>query len=106
MPKQWTDEEGGVSTQQETQHKVDQPRMFKVLLHNDDFTTKAFVVEVLMAVFSKSLDDATRIMWQAHENGTGLCGIYSFEVAETKVRVVTEAARENGFPLKLSVEEE
>ena len=62
--------------------------------------------KVLMGVFNKSMDEATRIMWQAHRNGTGLCGVYPLEVAETKVQVVTEAARENGFPLKLSLEEE
>jgi ATP-dependent Clp protease adaptor protein ClpS len=86
--------------------EVTEPPMYKVLVHNDDFTPKAFVVDVLMGVFNKSMDEATRIMWQAHQNGTGLCGIYPLEVAETKVRVVTEAARENGFPLKLSIEEE
>jgi ATP-dependent Clp protease adaptor protein ClpS len=86
--------------------EVTEPPMYRVLIHNDNFTTKAFVVEVLTAVFNQSTDEATRIMWQAHQNGTGLCGRYPFEVAETKVRVVTEAARENGFPLKLSVEED
>ena len=90
----------------EVRDETTEPPMYRVLIHNDDFTTKAFVVEVLMAVFNKSMDDAMRIMWQAHQNGTGVCGLYPFEVAETKVRVVTEAARENGFPLKLSVEEE
>jgi len=94
------------SEQTDVRDEVTEPPMYKVLIHNDDFTTKAFVIEVLMAVFGKSLDDATRIMWQAHQNGTGMCGVYPFEVAETKVRVVTEAARENGFPLKLSIEEE
>lgn len=90
----------------EARDQITEPPMYKVLIHNDDFTTKAFVVDVLIGVFNKSMDEAMRIMWQAHQNGTGLCGIYPLEVAETKVRMVTDAARENGFPLKLSVEEE
>ena len=90
----------------ELRDKVTEPSLYRVLIHNDDFTTKAFVVDVLMGVFNKSMDEATRIMWQAHRNGTGLCGVYPLEVAETKVQVVTEAARENGFPLRLSLEEE
>jgi ATP-dependent Clp protease adaptor protein ClpS len=90
----------------EVRDQITEPPMYKVLIHNDDFTTKAFVVDVLIGVFNKSMDEAMRIMWQAHQTGTGLCGIYPLEVAETKVRMVTDAARENGFPLKLSVEEE
>ena len=83
-----------------------EPSNYKVLLHNDDYTTKAFVVEVLIVVFNKSLEDATRLMWHIHKNGIGVCGIYPFEVAETKVARVKELARENGFPLKLTLEEE
>jgi ATP-dependent Clp protease adaptor protein ClpS len=90
----------------EIRDEVTEPPLYKVLIHNDDYTTKAFVVEVLMKVFSKSMDEAARIMWQTHENGTGLCGIYPFEVAETKVKLVTEAARDSGFPLKLTIEED
>ena len=88
------------------EEEVTEPPVYKVLLHNDDYTTKIFVVEILMAVFNKSQDDATRIMWHVHKNGVGVCGIYSLEVAETKILQVTELARENGFPLKLSLEEE
>ena len=83
-----------------------EPPNFKVLLHNDDYTTKAFVVEILLAIFNKSLEDATRLMWYVHRNGIGVCGIYPYEVAETKIAQVTELARENGFPLKLTLEEE
>jgi ATP-dependent Clp protease adaptor protein ClpS len=90
----------------ETDEEISEPPMYRVLIHNDDFTTKAFVVEILTSVFNKSIDEATRIMWQAHRNGTGLCGIYTLEVAETKVNLVTAAARENGFPLKLTLEED
>jgi len=86
--------------------EITEPPQYKVLIHNDDFTPKAFVVEILMKVFNKSMDEATGIMWLTHENGTGLCGIYPLEVAETKVNLVTEAARDSGFPLRLTIEEE
>jgi ATP-dependent Clp protease adaptor protein ClpS len=90
----------------EIDEEVTEPPLYKVLLHNDDFTTKAFVVEILMAIFSKSLEEATQLMWRVHKNGIGVCGVYTFEVAETKIKQVTTLARENGFPLKLSMEEE
>jgi ATP-dependent Clp protease adaptor protein ClpS len=88
------------------EEEITEPPMFKVLLYNDDYTTKLFVVDILMAVFYKSQDEATRLMWHIHKNGVGVCGIYPLEVAETKILQVTELARENGFPLKLSLEEE
>ena len=90
----------------EVRDQITEPPMYKVLIYNDDFTTKAFVVEILMVVFNKSMDEATQIMWSTHKNGTGLCGIYPVEVAETKINIVTEVARESGFPLRLSIEEE
>jgi ATP-dependent Clp protease adaptor protein ClpS len=83
-----------------------EPPNFKVLLHNDDYTPRAFVVEILLTVFNKSLEDATQLMWHVHKNGIGVCGMYPFEVAETKIARVTELARENGFPLKLTLEQE
>ena len=90
----------------EIDEEVSEPPMYKVLLHNDDFTTKEFVVSILVTVFNKSLDDATRLMWEIHKKGTGLCGVYPFEVAETKIGIVTATARENGFPLKSTMEPE
>ena len=83
-----------------------EPSNYNVILHNDDYTTKAFVVDVLMAVFNKSMADANRIMWLVHKNGIGVCGTYPLEVAETKVAQATNIARENGYPLKLTLEEE
>lgn len=80
------------------------PSLYKVLLHNDDYTTMEFVVEILMVFFHKSLEDATRIMLNVHHSGTGLCGIYPREIAETKVDAVTKHARANGFPLKTTME--
>lgn len=85
---------------------VKEPSMYKVLLHNDDYTTMEFVVEVLMFVFNKSADDATRIMLNVHKQGVGICGVYTYEVAETKVNTVEALAKENGFPLKCTMEEE
>ena len=86
--------------------EVAEPPNYKVLLHNDDFTTKMFVVQVLVTVFNKSEDEATSLMWHIHRNGTGVCGIYPYEIAETKVKTVTELAREFGFPLRTTMEPE
>jgi ATP-dependent Clp protease adaptor protein ClpS len=91
---------------EEIKEKITEPPMYKVLLHNDDYTTKVFVVEILTAVFSKSIEEATRIMWHVHRNGVGVCGIYPYELAETKTNIVTKIARENGFPLKITMEKE
>jgi len=81
------------------------PRLFKVLLHNDDYTTMEFVLEVLAGIFAKSPAEAFRIMMHVHENGLGACGTYPFEIAETKVAQVHEKARRQGFPLRASLEE-
>lgn len=87
-----------------TDHDIKEPPMFKVLLHNDDYTTMEFVVHVLMYVFHKPVEQATRIMMDVHKRGIGLCGIYVLDVAETKVETVTRLARENGHPLKCTME--
>ena len=91
---------------EEIEEKTTEPPMYNVLIHNDDYTTKAFVVEVLISVFNKSIDEATRLMWHVHRNGIGVCGVYPYEMAETKVSLATMAARENGFPLKTTMEKE
>ncbi len=83
-----------------------EPPMYKVFLLNDDYTTMDFVVEVLMFVFQKSLEEATQIMLNIHKRGMGLCGIFSFEIAETKVDTVHMLARERDFPLKCTMERE
>ena len=90
----------------EIDEEITEPPMYKVLLHNDDFTTKAFVVEILMGIFKKSMEEATRLMWHIHKNRVGVCGIYPLEVAETKTIQVAALARENGFPLKSTMEAE
>ncbi len=96
--------EGDVIT--ETRDDTTEPSMYRVLLLNDDYTTMEFVVEILMLVFSKSVEEATRIMLNVHRIGVGLCGIYTYEVAETKVDTVHALAKERGFPLKCSMEKE
>ncbi len=78
--------------------------MYKVLLHNDDYTTMDFVVMVLETVFGKDTDEATRIMLNVHNQGQGVAGIYTREIGETKVAVVHRMARKNQFPLKCSLE--
>ena len=98
---------GIVTTIQERdQTRVQQPPMYRVLLHNDDFTTKEFVVQILMAVFHKPMAEATAVMWQVHRNGLGVAGIFTREIAETKVVVTTSLAREAEFPLRVSMEPE
>jgi len=90
----------------EVKDDVREPPMYKVLLHNDDYTTMEFVVEVLMFIFNKSTEEAMGIMLNVHRKGIGICGVYTFEVSETKVNSVHSIARQNGFPLKCTMEKE
>jgi ATP-dependent Clp protease adaptor protein ClpS len=84
---------------------LDEPTQYKVLLHNDDYTTMDFVVEVLMGVFHKNVLQAEQIMVEIHKAGKGVCGIFSYEIAETKVHQVKELAKSSGFPLLATMEE-
>ena len=88
-----------------TRHKVKPPQSYKVLLHNDNYTTMEFVVYILETVFKKSLAEATEIMIHVHQNGVGVCGSYSFEVAETKVESVHGLAEQFEYPLQATMEE-
>lgn len=98
------DEQSGVATVRK--EKLQAPRKYKVVMHNDDYTTMEFVILVLQKYFSKSLPEAQAIMLEVHTRGFGICGIYTYEVAESKVAKVTKYARENGHPLKCSTEPE
>jgi ATP-dependent Clp protease adaptor protein ClpS len=89
----------------ESEKKLKPPRMFRVLLHNDDYTTMEFVVQILQRVFHRSFAEATQIMLHVHRNGIGVAGVYTREVAETKVAVVDAMARHYEYPLKCTMEE-
>ncbi len=95
-----------VVTETKQDQKLQKPRLYKVLLHNDNYTTRDFVVAVLRGVFHKSETDAVRVMMHVHYNGIGVAGVYTYEVAETKIRLVEQLAREHEFPLRLSMEPE
>ncbi len=85
---------------------LQEPKKYKVFLLNDDFSTMDFVIDVLVRVFRKSVDEATVIMMNIHNKGKELCGTYTYEIASTKVAQVKTMAREKGFPLKAVMEEE
>jgi ATP-dependent Clp protease adaptor protein ClpS len=97
------DHDIGVVT--ESERKVKLPPMYKVLLHNDDYTTMEFVVQVLQSVFHKTAADATQIMLHIHRSGLGVAGVYTQEIAETKVSTVEAMARQHEYPLKCTMEE-
>jgi ATP-dependent Clp protease adaptor protein ClpS len=91
-------------TKDESGQRTDEPPMYKVLLYNDDFTPKSFVVDILVHLFHKSTAEATELMWRVHNGKKGVAGIYPRQIAETKIAAATALARENGFPLKMSME--
>jgi ATP-dependent Clp protease adaptor protein ClpS len=95
--------EGGID--EDIQEIIKEPSMFKVILLNDDYTTMEFVIEVLMLIFAKSLEAAMEIMLNVHQQGSGVCGVYPHEIAETKAETVHSLARERGFPLRCALEE-
>jgi ATP-dependent Clp protease adaptor protein ClpS len=86
--------------------KTKKPSLYKVLLLNDDYTPMEFVVHVLERFFSKSREEATRIMLHVHRRGVGVCGVYTYEVAETKVTQVIDFARRHEHPLQCTLEKE
>jgi ATP-dependent Clp protease adaptor protein ClpS len=104
MPK------GDTNTQERIEEKVeektDTPRLYKVFLLNDDYTTMDFVVHVLEMVFNKPTLEATQIMLHVHHSGRGLCGVYTRDIAETKVETVHHLARQRRFPLRCLMERE
>ena len=85
--------------------RLEEPKMYRVVLLNDHYTTMDFVVTVLMDIFHKPASEATKIMLDVHKQGKGLCGIYAYDIAATKVAQVEKMAKENEFPLKCSLEE-
>lgn len=105
MTEKW-DNDDGVVTETRSEDRVARPRMYRVLMHNDDYTTREFVVDVLRSVFHHSEPEAVRIMMHVHYNGLGVAGVFTREVAETKIQTVEQLAREREYPLRLSMEPE
>ena len=93
--------EGDVKNDQE----IREPKMYRVILHNDDYSTMDFVIEVLISIFHKPAADATRIMLDVHKKGKGICGVYTYDIAATRVARVHQLAKKRESPLKCSLEE-
>ena len=97
--------ETGTITKQKDKIKIKKPKIYKVIMHNDDYTTMEFVIKVLVEVFNKNIIDAEKIMLDVHRKGKGVAGIYSYDIAVTKVSVAMSMAKNEGFPFKLTTEE-
>jgi ATP-dependent Clp protease adaptor protein ClpS len=104
MPDYEREHDEGVLT--ESEQELKKPSLYKVLLHNDDYTTMDFVVFVLQTIFHHTDQDALRIMLLVHQQGVGIAGVFTYEIAETKVAKVAQLAREHEFPLLCTMEEE
>jgi ATP-dependent Clp protease adaptor protein ClpS len=98
-------DDADVVTETRTERKLKKPKLYKVLLHNDDYTTMEFVVFILQSIFHRSETDAVQIMLHVHKNGIGVAGVYTYEIAETRVAQVEALARQHEFPLRCSLEE-
>lgn len=90
----------------ETTEEIDEPAMFKVILYNDDFTTKEFVVEILVIIFHKSEAEANNLMETVHKKGSAVVGVYTYDIACTRAQMTMNSARVNGFPLRCEVVQE
>ena len=101
---QYSNDEGGLDVE-EAKPKLKRPPLYKVVLLNDDFTPMEFVVMVLEKFFGMNRDKATHVMLQVHTKGKGVCGVYSREIAETKVEQVNDYSREHQHPLKCTMEQ-
>ena len=106
MPKRRPDEEGDTSVVTEQKSRTEKPRLFRVILHNDDFTTQDFVIRVLVEVFNKPESEAFELMLQVHTRGACLAGVYTFEIAETKVARVQAMADAAEYPFLSTMEPE
>lgn len=97
--------EPNIVVKQKNKIKIKKPRNFKVVMYNDDYTSMEFVINILVSIFNKKLMEAEKIMLDVHEKGKGVAGIYSYDIAITKVSTAMAMAKEKGFPFKLTVEE-
>lgn len=100
------DDDGDVGIAVKTRSKTTRPSMYKVLLLNDDYTPMEFVVHILERFFGKNQEEATQIMLHVHTKGVGLCGVFTYEVAETKAAQVMDLARQHQHPLQCSIEKD
>jgi len=98
--------DSGTSVLTRTKRTTQKPPLYKVIILNDDYTPMEFVVYILQRFFNKSIEDATQIMLHVHQNGLGICGVFTYEVAETKVTQVMDLAREHQHPLQCTMEKE
>lgn len=85
--------------------KINKPRMYEVIMYNDDYTTMEFVIDILVNIFNKNINEAEKIMLQVHQNGFGIAGTYSYDIAITKVSYAMNLAEEEGFPFKIIAKE-
>ena len=109
MPTRRPGEQGGgagAAVVTETKPKLQRPSLYRVRILNDDYTPMEFVIYVLERFFQKSREDATRIMLHVHQHGVGVCGVFTYEVAETKVAQVVETARRHQHPLQCTMEKD
>ena len=108
MAERKDDEDGGtgVGVATRTRTKTKKPSLYKVLMLNDDYTPMEFVIDVLQHIFQKNREEATKIMLHVHQKGVGVCGVYTYEVAETKVTQTVDYARKNQHPLQCTLEKE
>jgi ATP-dependent Clp protease adaptor protein ClpS len=102
------DDDGDVALDEEVERReqIHRPRRYKVVFHNDDYTTREFVIDALMRYFDKDESEATFIMLSVHHKGSGVAGVYTKDIAESKVAQVIKHARAHGFPLRLTAEPE
>jgi ATP-dependent Clp protease adaptor protein ClpS len=106
MPKEEIERGAAVIEETESKTRLERPPLYKVLLHNDDFTPMEFVVFILQTIFNHGENDAVRLMLDVHRKGIGLAGVFTYEVAEMKVDKVTSLAQANEFPLLCTMEED
>ena len=97
--------ENGISTISKEKIKVKKPKDYKVVMHNDDFTTMEFVVNILMTGFKKDINTSNKIMMDVHKIGRGIVGVYPYDIAATKVAIALGMAKEEGFPFNITIEE-
>lgn len=98
--------ESNIDIKEKNKVKIKKPKLYKVIMHNDDFTTMEFVVDVLVNIFNKKIEEASKIMIDVHKKGSGVAGIFPYDIAVSKASTAMTIAKEQGFPFKLSVEEE